>query len=84
MDAGNTMGPIGFDMLITKHVPHILEKIFFTLDYEAYKNCLYVCLAWNKLLTTETYQRRGHIVFHEDILRDKQKLRKLRSCFAVG
>ena len=74
MDAGNTMGPCDFDVLFTKHVPHILEKIFFSLDYGSYKKCLEVNSAWHKLLTSERYYRKGKCVFSDEILRDEDKL----------
>ena len=54
-----TMDPCAFDTLFSKSVPHILEKIFFSLDYASFKNCLEVCSEWNGLLTTKQYQRRG-------------------------
>ena len=68
------MGPCYFDVLFTKHVPHILEKIFFSLDYGSYKKCLEVNSAWNTLLTSERYQRKRKDVFHEDILKDEDEL----------
>ena len=45
-------GPCGFDQLLTKNVPHILEKIFLSLDIESIKNCMRVCQAWNNVLST--------------------------------
>ena len=46
-----------FDVLFTKNVPHILEKIFFSLDYETYKQCLEVCSTWSKFLTSDRFVR---------------------------
>ena len=68
------MEPCAFDVLFTKHVPHILEKIFFSLDYGSYKKCLEVNSAWHKLLTSERYYRKGKCVFSDEILRDEDKL----------
>ena len=59
-----------FDKLFTKFVPHILEKIFFSMDYESYKNCLEVSKSWNNLFTSESFLRRGKSVFSEDIQKE--------------
>ena len=56
-----------FDKLFTKAVPHILEQIFFSVDYESFKKCLKVSKSWNDLLTSESFLRRGKSVFCEDI-----------------
>ena len=37
-------------------VPHILEKIFFSLDYASHKASREVCKRWYELLATEAYQ----------------------------
>ena len=63
-----------FDTLFTINVPHILEHIFFSLDYESYKTCLEVCKAWNELLTSESYQEKGRTLFHREILKDGKRL----------
>ena len=63
-----------FDILFTKNVPHILEKIFLSLDYESYKKCLKVKNTWKDLLTSEAYQRKGKLVYHDDISNDAKKL----------
>ena len=65
-----------FDQLFTKNVPHILEKIFLSLDYESYKNCIGVNYTWKNLLTSESYQRKGKSVFHEELLDDEGELWK--------
>ena len=59
-----------FDKLFKKNVPHILEEIFFSLDYKSFKKCLEVSKSWNDLLTSESFQRRGKSVFCEDIQKD--------------
>ena len=63
-----------FDTLFKKNVPHLLEKIFFLLDYESYKLCLKVSIVWKDLLTSQSFQMRGRSVFHKDILRDGMRL----------
>ena len=63
-----TMAPAcEFDRLFTKKVPHIHEKIFFSLDYESFKNCVEVSKSWNDLLTSDNFLRRGKSVFFENI-----------------
>ena len=75
MQAGNDEFPCAFGTLFTnKNVPHILENIFFYLDYESYKTCLEVSQAWKKLLTSESYQTKGKSVFRDKILADERHL----------
>ena len=64
----------GFCTLFAKSVPHILEKIFFLLDYESFKKCLEVNIAWKELLTSESYVIRGKSVFLDEILEDEKTL----------
>ena len=61
------MDTCAFDKLFAKSVPHILEKIFFSLDYESYKECLEVSDTWNKLLLSEPYLKIGKSVFRDEI-----------------
>ena len=81
-----------FDRLFTKTVPHIYEKIFFSLDYESFKQCLEVSKSWNDLLTSESFLRKGKSVFCEDIQRELRlgassgnvdTVRKVHSSFMV-
>ena len=44
-----------FDKLFKKSVPHILEKIFASLDYDSFKKCQEVCITWHELLSSEAY-----------------------------
>ena len=46
-------------------VPHILDMIFFQLDYKSFKRCMEVNKAWNKLLSTKPYQERSKELFIE-------------------
>ena len=46
-----------FDTLLTKNVPHILEKIFLSLDYNNLVTCLKVSKCWRKLLSTPKYRK---------------------------
>ena len=67
-------GTCGFGTLFTKSVPHILEKIFFSLDYESVKNCLEVSKVWHELLKSESFKKRAKYVYHEEILNDEGHL----------
>ena len=63
-----------FDLLFTRNVLHIQEKIFFSLDYNSFKTCLEVNNTWNELLTKESFQERARIWFKKEILDDKRYL----------
>ena len=65
-----TMPPSAFDKLTEKSVPHILERIFISLDYESFKNCMGVSKPWKILLTSEQFQRRAKSEFCEEIHKD--------------
>ena len=64
-----------FDILFAKNVPHILEKIFLSLDYESFKNCVKVNDAWKNLLTSEAFKRKWMIVYQEAMLTEEKFLR---------
>ena len=68
------MGSRAFDKLLYKNVPHILEKIFLSLDYESYKECFEVCRTWNEILTSKRYLKIGKSVFQDKISEDERKL----------
>ena len=68
------MGSCAFDKLFHKSVPHILETVFFSLDYESYKKCLEVGRTWNELLTSERYLKMGKSVFQDELSEDETKL----------
>ena len=68
------MEQCAFDVLFTKSVPHILEKIFLSLDYDSFKKCINVSKVWNELLTSETFKRNAKYVFQEEIGNEQKKL----------
>ena len=68
------MDSYDFEILFKRHVPHILEKIFFYLDYESLKKCLEVCNTWKQLLTSEKYQKKANFLFRIDMMKDYGKL----------
>ena len=61
-------------MLTAKSVPHILERIFISLDYESFKNCMEVSNTWRNILTSEWFQSRGKSVFSEEIQKEEMEL----------
>ena len=61
------MGVSEFDRLFTRNVPHILEKIFFPIDYLSFNKCLEVSKSWNDILMTESFLKRSKAVFWEEI-----------------
>ena len=69
MDAKGTWDSCELGVLFPKQFPHIIERILFSLDYTTYTKCREVCSTWNKLLTSETYQRKEKCVFRVEILK---------------
>ena len=47
-----------FGVLSMRNVPHILEKIFFSLDHKSFKTCMGVNKPWRALLSTARYRKR--------------------------
>ena len=74
------VGPSAFDTLFSKNVSHILEKIFLSLDYESFKNCMYVSTTWHELLTSETYKRKVKSQLRDKIIHDEAKLWYYSKC----
>ena len=73
LDKKNTISTCAFNILFTKDVPHIHEKIFFSLDYESFKFCVKVCKTWCRLITSESFLERAKSHFIE-IERDEHLL----------
>ena len=48
-----------FNKLLTTNVPHIHEEIFFSLDFQSFKNCHKVCKAWNHFLSAESFHQKA-------------------------
>ena len=90
MDVTEAPDTCAFDALFKKSVPHILEKIFFTLDYESFKICKEVSNPWNELLTSESFKQMGKSVFQENIEEELHQasmdgnLKQLRSILSSG
>ena len=66
--------PCAFDQLLSKSVPHILENIFFSLDYDSYKKCIEVNNIWKELLASEQFKKKAKSKFHERMLQDEKEL----------
>ena len=66
--------PCEFDKLLTISVPHILEKIFFSLDYKSLKNCHEVCTSWKELLTSVPFQTKAQSMYSEAKQYNEKKL----------
>ena len=52
------MADCEFDKLFTRNVPHVLERIFFSLDYVSLTACRDVCKAWSELHSSKSYQQK--------------------------
>ena len=76
MGAIFSKGPTGTDTnkqgdfvtMLSKDFPHIVENIFFSLDYQSYKNCMKVNSEWADLLTSERYETKAKVVFRKKIM----------------
>ena len=74
IETRESMESCAFDTLFSNNVPHLLEKVFFFLDYESYKTCLEVSDVWNNLLTSEPFRTKGKSVFYTELIKDGVKL----------
>ena len=71
---------VGIDTLFTKiNVPHILEKIFFSLDYDSFMECRKARKEWNELLSSERYQKEEERMLAEKIDVEERKSLYLRN-----
>ena len=64
------MGQCDFDTLFAHNVQHILEKIFFYLDYASYKTCMEVSNVWFELLTSKSFKRLAKTHFCKEIRKE--------------
>ena len=71
-----SMDPMAFDLLFKQSVPHILEKIFFSLDFESFLNSMDVSRSWRKILTSERFLLVAMSVFGEEVEREFWKASK--------
>lgn len=74
MSVENTWDSCELGVFFPKHFPHIMERIFFSMDLKTYKKSREVYITWNNLLTTRTYQAKEKQVLCEDILKLEREL----------
>ena len=67
-------GAVGLDTLFKMSLPHILEKIFLSLDFESCKTCYEVNKEWKELITSKYFQEKAKIQFELDIEDDEMRL----------
>ena len=74
MDARGNEIPCAFDTLMSKNIPDILERIFLSLDYKSFKECMEVNKSWRGLLTSECILVKAKSMFHIEIMNDQNEL----------
>ena len=68
-----------FVTLFSTNFPHIFENIFFSLDYDSYKNCMKVNSEWADVLTSERYKTKAKVVFREEIFLEEETRKLLNA-----
>ena len=56
MDKNEALGESAFEKLVARNVPHIIEKIFSSLDDKTFNECQQVCKTWNHILILRSFQ----------------------------
>ena len=59
-------GSCALDALFTGNFEHILERIFFSLDYKSFKTCCEVSKTWRERLTSERFRANFHSAISDD------------------
>ena len=67
MEAQKSKGESAFNKLHGIRVPHILESIFFSLDYASFRKCKEVSRAWQELITSKSFKKIGKLTFRKEI-----------------
>ena len=67
MDVDKCINPSAFDKVFSRNLPHILEKIFLSLDYRSFTNCLDVCRSWNELFLSDSFKNKATLLFREEM-----------------
>ena len=70
MDKNVATDGCAFDKLLRRNVPHIIEKIFLSLDYKTIKACFEVSNTWSHILKSESLLNVWKLAFHQDIQED--------------
>ena len=66
--------PCHFNTLFEKNVPHVLERIFLSLDHESFVSCCEVNKMMNTFLTSELMNKKAKSLFKTEILADEKQL----------
>ena len=78
----HTLGTFGAQS--KRYVPHILEKIFFSMDYTSLKTCMNVSKTWRKLLLTTPYRKRLGELWKELLIEKPVNEKKLYDASKEG
>ena len=78
----HTLGTFGAQS--KRDVPHILEKIFFSMDYTSLETCMNVSKTWRKLLLTTPYRKRLEELWEELLIEKPVNERKLHDASKEG
>lgn len=65
-----------FDKLFKRNVPHILESIFFSLDFNSLVACGEVCKNWKDLMDSDSYRDK----LLEKRIKERQERQLFKSC----
>ena len=76
MEGQESVGTCCFNELQNTNAPHLIEKIFFLLEYDSFKTCMEVNGLWSKLLKSKSYQKRARSVFKRGIFKDHEELQR--------
>ena len=69
--------PCDFNGLLKKNLPHIIERIFLSLDHESFVSCCEVSRTWNSTLTAVSINRKAKSLFEKEISADEKQLSHL-------
>ena len=73
------MVPSAFDLLFATNVPHILENIFFSLDYVSFQTCYKVSEVWDKFLSSKSCQK----LLEKMLIKKKKNEKKLKAALFI-
>ena len=78
MDTKDNMELCAFDELFKRNVPHVLEKIFLSLDSKSYMCCLDVNKSWKDLLTSEALIKRV-LIYLSSLKNEEGRTKKIKN-----
>ena len=64
------------EKLFRKSVPHVLENIFFSLDYDSSMECRKVCKEWSELLSFDRYEMEAKKMLMK--FQSRRRLRRMK------